>query len=58
VAWNARRFDRFCTRHAITRAHLLLVALFLVGHPEQSLVRGLLDFAAGRGPAAIAAGRA
>lgn len=48
---------RIQARRGIERKHLLLVVLFLRGHPEQSVVRALYDFVRGRGPAAVAAGR-
>lgn len=58
MRYDPTRFARFCERHRITRAHLLLIGLFWLGHPEQSWVQAALAFVRREGPAAVAAGRA
>ena len=56
--YDAARWERFTARHQVTRGHILLVALFGIGHPERSFASLLRDFIRGKGPAARAAGRA
>lgn len=58
VAVTTEQWERIIQRQGLTRRDLLTIGIFARSRPEMSMVRAVYEFLRGRGPAAVARGRA